>query len=253
MALVQLLVATDQVEKARKAASDAEEMIPPDASPLAMGYIYEALGETGKAGQCYEKALKLRPDRPLVIRLLADFYVRSKDPQRAAPFIDRLLNGGLQTSESDLVAARRMKAILLFNEGYPKLKEAIELIDRNLASPLASARDKRLKLRFLLADPRRARGPLVLELAKSLVETGGTEPDPDDRLQLARIYLTRGDWEHCREQMTRLVNGGQSNPDYLAAFVRMLLDEDELGDAQRWLDRLERESNRGNRSSSAPN
>ena len=46
------------MEKARIAASDAQEMIPLDASPLAMGYIYEALGETEKAGQSYEKAVK---------------------------------------------------------------------------------------------------------------------------------------------------------------------------------------------------
>ena len=64
VALVQLLVATNQMEKARIAASDAKEMIPPDASPLAMGYIYEALGETQKAGQSYEKAVKLKPDLP---------------------------------------------------------------------------------------------------------------------------------------------------------------------------------------------
>ena len=202
-------------------------MIPPNASPLAMGYIYEALGETGKAGQCYEKAFKLSPDLPLVIRLLADFYVRSKDPQRAAPLIDRLLSGELQASESDLVAARRLKAMILLKEGYPKLKEAIELIDRNLASPLASRQDKRLKVRFLLADPRRARGPEVLELATSLVATGGSEPDPEDRFQLARLYLARGEWEHCREQMGKLVNGNRGDPRYLAAYVRMLLDQDE--------------------------
>ena len=216
-------------------------MIPPDASPLAMGYIYEALGKTQEAGQSYEKAVKLRPDSPQAIRLLADFYIRNQDPQRAAPLVERLLSGELQVSESDLVAARRMKAMILANEGYPKLKEAIGLIDRNLASPVASPPDKRLKIRFLLADPRQARGPEVLELATSLVTTGGAEPDPEDRFQLARLYLARGDWEHCREQMGKLVNGGQGNPRYLAAYVRMLLDQDELSDAERWLDRLDRD------------
>ncbi|MGA2255636.1 MAG: tetratricopeptide repeat protein, partial [Thermoguttaceae bacterium] len=240
--LVRLLVATDQMKKAKIAADDAEQMIPPDASPLAMGYINEAIGETQKAGQCYEKAFKLTPDLPLVIGLLADFYVRSNDPKRAAPLIGRLLSGELQTSESDLTAARRLKAILLFNEGYPKFKEAFELIDRNLASPLASPQDKRLKVRFLLADPRWAHGPEVLALAASLVATGGAEPDPDDRFQLAGLYLARGDWEHCRDQMGKLVNGDQGNPRYLAAYVRMLLDKDELSDAERWLDRLDRDS-----------
>jgi len=237
--LVQLLVATHQMEKARIAASDAQEMIPLDASPLAMGYIYEALGETRKAGQCYEKAVALKPDLPMAIRLLADFYLRSQDLKHATPLIERLLSSELQSSESDLVAARRMKAIVLYGEGYPKLKEASELLDRNLASPFASAQDKRLKIRFLLTDPRQARSPQVLELAASLVTTGGTEPDPEDRFQLARLYQARGIWERCREQMEKLVNAGQGNSRYLAAYVRMLLDQDQLSDAELGLDRLE--------------
>ena len=96
--------------------------------------------------------------------------------------------------------------------------------------------------RFACSSPIPA-GPAVadvLELAESLVKTGGAEPEPDDRFQLARIYLVRGDWERCREQMEKLVNGGQPNPLYLAVYVRMLLDHDQLGDAELWLDRLER-------------
>ena len=85
MELVQLLVTTNQTEKARIAADDAKEMIPCQVAPLAMGYIYEALGETAKAGQSYEKALKARPDQPLAIRVLADFYVRNQDLQRRRP------------------------------------------------------------------------------------------------------------------------------------------------------------------------
>jgi len=240
--LVQLLVATDQMGKARIAAKDAEEMIPPNASPLAMGYIHEALGQTQEAGQCYEKAFSLNPDVPLVNRQLADFYLRSKNPQRAAPLIERLLGGTLQTSESDLVAARRLKAVLLSNEGYPKLKEANDLIDRNLKSPQASRQDKLLKVRFLMADPYLAHGPEVLKRLEDLVATDGAEPDPDDRFKLASLYLARDDWAHCREQMGKLVNGDRANPRYLAAYVRMLLDKNELVDAEQWLERLDPDS-----------
>ncbi|MGO9110050.1 MAG: tetratricopeptide repeat protein [Thermoguttaceae bacterium] len=243
VALVQLLVATNQMEKAGIAASDAKEMIPPTASPLAMGYIYEALGKTEKAGQSYEKAVRLRPDHATAIRLLADFYLRNQQLQRAAPLIERLLSGEVHASESDLVGARRIKATILKKEGYPKFKEATELVDRNLASPLASAQDKRLKVSILLADPGRAYGPQVLELAESLVASGGAEPNPEDRFQLAQLYLARGAWERCRDQMEKLVNGSQSNPRYLAAYVRMLLDHDQLGDAEQSLERLERVSN----------
>ena len=127
--------------------------------------------------------------------------------------IQRLLSGDVQASESDLVIARRMKAVILATQAawaIPNSRRPSSSIDLNLASPLADPQDKRLKVRFLLADPRRARGLEVLELTESLVMTGGAEPDPDDRFQLARLYLARGNWERCREQMEKLVNGGQS-------------------------------------------
>ena len=79
--LVQVLVATDQMGKARLAADDAEEMIA-TRFPLAMGYIYEALGKSKQAGQAYEKAVQAQPDQPLAIRVLADFYVRNRDLPR---------------------------------------------------------------------------------------------------------------------------------------------------------------------------
>ncbi len=246
--LVQLLMTTNQKEKACIAADDAKEMIPYQVAPLAMGYIYEALGETAKAGQSYEKALKARPNEPLTIRVLADFYVRHQNVAAATPLIQRLLSGDVQASENDLVIARRMKAVILATQAawdYPKLKEAIELIDLNLASSLADPQDKRLKVHFLLADPRRARGLEVLELMESLVMTGGAEPDPDDRFQLAKLYLARGNWERCREQMKKLVNSGQTSPLHLAAYTNMLLDRDQLEDAEKMLDRLDRVSDPG--------
>ena len=230
--LVQLLVATQQRPKALIAKSDAQEMIPLDVAPLAMAYIHEALGETEEAKQCYEKAFKLRPDLPLTIRLLAEFYVRNLDLKSAAPLVDKLLGGEVQAGESDRVAARRMKAAVLSSEGYSNLKQALALVDQNLASPLASPvaslQDKRLKLQLLLADPRQAHGPQVLELAAGIVNGTPAEPEPDDRFQLARVYLDRKDWKNCREQMDKLVTAPQTDPRYLAAYVRMLLDRDLL-------------------------
>ncbi len=242
VALVQLLVATNQKPKALIAASDAEEAIPLAASPLAMGYIYEALGEPQKAGQSFEKAVKLRPDLPTAIRLLADFYLRNGQPERALPLIDRLLSGDVRTSESELVGARRIKATILARQGYPKYKEAVGLIDRNLDSPLASAEDERLKFKILRADAGQDHGPQVLALAEKLVASVA-EPEPEDRSQLAHLYLSRGMWDRCREQMEKLINSSQSNPGYLADYIRMLLDQVQLGDAEQLLDRLDRIAN----------
>jgi tetratricopeptide (TPR) repeat protein len=241
--LVRLLVAAGQRPKAEIEASNAKDMIPLSYSPLAMGYIYEALGETEKAGESYEKAVKLRPDLSQAVLLLADFLVRTRNFSRAAALVDPFLSGERSASETDLVAARRVKASILESEGYPKLKEALELVDRNLHSPLTTTQDKRQKVRLLLKDPLQHRSPEVLKLAESLVEIGGVEPEPEDRFQLAGLYLARGNWIACRKQMESLVTGSQSSPRYLVAFIRMLLDQDQTDDAARWIERLERVSN----------
>jgi cellulose synthase operon protein C len=238
--LVQFLVATNQLDKARKAARDAEDMI--QSYPLALAYIYEAVGQPQDARRNYEKAVRTNPDSPRSVRMLAEFYIRNHEMKLANPLIDRLLSSGMQASESDLAAARRMKADSLSKEGYPKLKEALELVDRNLVSPQAAIEDKRLKIRLLVSDLRQARGSDVLELSKSIVETGGAEPEPEDRLTLARLYLARGNWKGCQEQMQKLVNGSQSNPRFVSEYVRMLIDHDELQDAEILLEQLGRVS-----------
>ena len=175
--------------------------------------------------------------------MLADYYLRHQNFSRAAELIAPLLGGGTQLSDIDCVAARRVQTSLLASQagqGYAKLQEAIELIDRNLASPLATTQDKRLRSASCWPIPPATTARKCSNWPAALLNTGGVEPEPDDRFQLARLYLARGVWEGCREQMEKLLNGGQSNPGYLSAWVRMLLDCDQLNDAGQWLERLER-------------
>jgi tetratricopeptide (TPR) repeat protein len=214
-------------------------MIALDVAPLAMGYIHEAVGDRQKAGASYEKAMQRNPGMAAPVRMLADFYVRTNDPKRAEPLVERLLGPELKPSEFDLCSARRMKAMLLARQGYPRFKEAIGLLNQNLGSPLAATEDKRLKARILLADPGRMHGSEALEIMEGLVATGGAEPDPQDRFDLARLHLARDNWDRCREQMEKLVNSGLCDPRYIEAYVGMLIRQDQLTDADLWLSRLE--------------
>ena len=77
---------------------------------------------------------------------------------------------------------------------------------------------------------------------RELVGTGRAEPDPQDRYDLACIELRRDNWPGCREQMEKLVNSARSDPRYLAAYVEMLVQQEQLVDAELWLNRLERVS-----------
>ena len=127
---VLLLTEAEQAAKAQKVAREAEIAVPSQVA--ALGYMYGALGDKEKAVANYEKALALRPDSPAIVRILAELYLRSGDSVRAAPLVEKLLSGQLAVSEADRKSARRLKAQLLAQQGFPKLKEALALIEQNL-------------------------------------------------------------------------------------------------------------------------
>ena len=77
--LVQLLMTANDKARAEIAAKDAEEVMPPEVAPLAMGYIYDALGDYAEAAKSYEKAVKQRPDLPVAVRMLAECCLRNGD------------------------------------------------------------------------------------------------------------------------------------------------------------------------------
>jgi tetratricopeptide (TPR) repeat protein len=243
--LVLLLVDAERMRDARNAAAEAELMVSREVAPLALGYIYAALGEKEKAATSYEKVLASQPDNPSIVRTAAEFYFRSRDSRHAAPLIERLLSGQLAVSGDERASARRMKAAMLFEEGYPKLKEALALIEQNLVPPPGSAEDRRIKAYFLLSDPAAARTPETLALMEGLVKPGGASPEPRDRFELARLYLRRNQWALCREQMETLVNAARPETQYQEAYVKMLLDQNALHDAEFRLKNLEEKGKSG--------
>ena len=239
--LVLLLTAADQMDKARREAAEAEERLPEKDAPLALAYMFEAIGNNEKARASYEKAVAQQPDRPQLILMLADFYTRNRESDRAAPLVDKLLGGGLAVTEADRMKARRMKANMLIAEGqFSKLKQAMALIDENLKLPSALREDKSIEARIRMADPATARNPDTLKSMIDLVHTDGAEPRPSDLFALASLYYRNNQWAKCREQMEKLVSREQCDPGYVAAYVKMLLDQDQLVDANQLLTRLEK-------------
>ena len=226
------------------AADDAQEMIPLEVAPLAMGYIYEALGdETAKAGQSYEKALKAMPDQPLAIRVLADFYVRNGNFQRAAPLIERLLSGEVPASENDLrqrppPEGRDLGSVLIraIPNSRRRPSSSIATWPRRWPSPRTSA------------SRSASSWPIPARPAAPRSRIGG-KPGRDRRSGARpRRSLPIGPPVSGPRRLGSLPGADgkarQRQPDaircYLAAYVRMLLERDQLDDAEHVLDRLER-------------
>ena len=175
--LVLLLVFADQKAKALKAAEEAEFMVPSNVAPLALGYIYDALGKTEKAAASYEKALAQHADNTRVVRTLAEFYLRNRDPRHAAPLVDKLLSGQLAVSEADRTIARRLKAELLFEQGHPNYKEALALSNRTSCLRPVPPRTGGSSRAFFWPIPP-PRGPARrLSLLEGLVKPFGAAPN----------------------------------------------------------------------------
>jgi tetratricopeptide (TPR) repeat protein len=244
--LVLLLAADNQTDKARRVTAEAEVVLPDKVAPVALACMYEAIGEHDKARTRYEKALELQPNQPLLLRTLAAFYIHNQQSELATPLVDKLLSGEIDVTEADRLIARRMKARLLIAGGqFAKLKQAMALIEQNLKSPSSTREDLSIKAQILAADPATSRDAETLKLMLSLVQAGGAEPRPSDLYALACLYYRSNKWPDCRVLMEKLISPDQCDPNYLAAYVKMLLEQEQLVDAAMQLGRLEKVSKPG--------
>jgi tetratricopeptide (TPR) repeat protein len=65
---------------------------------------------------------------------------------------------------------------------------------------------------------------------------------PDDRFDLAQLYLAQGEWLKYCQQMRRVLAADPPKPRHMAAYVRALLQHNESAEAELWLVRLEKAS-----------
>ena len=238
--LIRFYSAAGMKQQAAKAIEDARNRLPQEEAALALAQCYDALGQLDAAYENYRAALKRAPDHPAVIRAAADFYWRTGRVKLAIEQLNRLLDGKVQTQPADVAWARRLMAVILVQQGgYKNLLQAEKLVEQNLASEGKSDQDLRLKVLVLNAfgtKPKLAEARKVLE---DLVR-GRARPAADDRFDLARVYLTQGDWTGFTNEMRALLTAHSREPRYLAVYVAALMDNKELGEAERYLDSLER-------------
>ena len=240
VALVQLLASAGQKQKARDVVAQAQRDIPWPQSALAMAHCYEALGDTDMVKEKYKVALTAIPDNSLVIRHAAEFYLRINDFAQAEPLVKSLIDGKGKFSDSDISWARQTEALILRQRGgFANLTEAVRLIDQNLASSSASAQDRRVKARLLLADPRRAKNQEAIEILEQSIQSGETV-SPEDYFGLAQLYRGRGDWAKYRAHMLKCLGGSKPNPQHVVAHIRTLLQNGEDREAEFWLERAEK-------------
>ncbi|MCU0703760.1 MAG: tetratricopeptide repeat protein [Fimbriiglobus sp.] len=233
----------------------------PAAAPLALGQMWEAVGDTAAAVTQYTAAMTAAPaDRDAPALLLA-VYRRTNNSTAADALLSRLATG--PDRDLRLWAKRQQAAALTAGpDGLRNVPLAVKLLDENIAEA-DRPEDHRARAFARCADPRerkagleelkktRDREPLpaadTFRLANILVEgaelaeaerelsvatAGGLLADPSHLVLLAQVQTTRGDLTAATRSLDRLKVIAPKRPDVLLAEARLLAKSDQAKAAQ---------------------
>jgi len=241
VALVQFYARIGDQTKAKETVDEARQKIKGGIAPLAMAQVFEVLGQLDEAETQYQEALASSPDNPVIIRQVAEFYLRTGRADSARAQLERITTGQVQAPETDVVWGRRSMALLLAAQGgYENLQKGLELIRQNrVAGQQPSIQDLRAEALLLSAHPQRKKRIEGRELLEKVVNeySGAT---PEDRFILAQLYMADGDISNAARHMRTLLASHGNEPRYVRRYVTFLLDQSQTAEAEVWLGQLEK-------------
>ncbi len=242
--LVQILQACGLQAAAEKELKDAVELSKGDADRWIYLVVYMlSTKQPEKAQQAIQEAEKNLPHLT-VTRGLTEFFTRTKQVEKAESLWNAILKQG---KNSDIaVWARRMLALSLASGTDSKrLKEALALIEpRNQAGQagtksIEDPADLRILVQVLAAQKTPEHRQRAIKILQSLVAQ--SLATGDDRLQLAQLMDTDGNWPGARAVYHELIAQTDNvrdlqilnrRPIYLLQFATALLRHHRAGDDQ---------------------
>ena len=242
VALIQHYGRTLQAKKAESAIRDAEKFMKSEGATAAIGQAYESVGNLKEAQAQFEAALLASPKDLPTIRRTADYYMRHQAFQKAEPLLKRVVDMGTNASNDDHVWARRNLAMTIGANGSPAaLKEAINLIEENLAVDATSEPDRQAKALILMRMPNSTSKTEAAALMEEILRDHPSSTDPAvarSRMTLAQLYFSMGDLTNADIQLRKLLVDRGDDPGYLTYFIRFLLHSKKVGEAEVLLERL---------------
>ena len=244
VALIQLLGRTSQVQKAEDTLAEAEKKIAAAEAPLALAQALESIGKPVEAETRYKAALAAAPDQVLVIRKFAEFYLQQGRPHDAEPLLKKLIDSKAEASDENRLWARRNLALTLMTQAGDKsaLKQALALLEENLAVQRDSEVDRQAKAMVLALFPDRDSHLAAVEIFEKLLADRQTqmveEQTGEARFLLVQLYMNFGDASKAMSHLRKLMAAHGDKPRYLKYYVQFLINRGEIGEAELWLDKL---------------
>ena len=251
LALVKYLAGAQRRTDAEKAIEQARRQLPAEHRTLTLAGCYESIGRFELAAEEYQRARKAEPNDPTVLKAVASFYLRIGQPEDAEPILRQLRKERASPDNSNwarhqlaLILAQRSEyreALNLLGLGIDESGKIVEAgsqgVDTSRSDSGTAAEDLRMRARILgLLDSRSSRERAMAcldELNRKHALTA------DDQFLMARLYEANGSLEKARNTIRGLASSFNSNPAYLAYYVRCLLNHHDLDDADRFIDQLE--------------
>jgi cellulose synthase operon protein C len=233
--LIRFYAATDRKSEAEASIRQAErKLAKTDAGTVALAMCYELVGRVEDAAK---RVAVIQSSRdPTVVRWLAEHYINSRKLDDAEIQLLTIVSGQVAAKPQDVVWARRTLASVLIASGrYPKIQEALVLIEQNLSGN-PTPEDQKVKAIALAACPQVARHREAIKIFEGLLSV---QPDtPDVQLAIAELYLRESDWPKCAKQLRTLVSIHDQDTRAIFFFADQLLQHQETTEAERWIGRL---------------
>jgi cellulose synthase operon protein C len=236
--LIRLYVATNKREQAQKVLAEAKTKIDVKATPLALAYACELLGQNHDAEEYYAGALKAAPHDSRIQQAMVEFEIKIGKLDEAQTILRQLMTSSEESKDTaTLLWSRRKLASLLINlPSYQKHTEARALVDKNLSDAPKSDPDLRMGALIDAALATNESRQKAIEQLETLSHRPGVLTS-DDQLLLARLYWSAGEKAKARDQLRTLASQSRT-PEYTLAYTEVLLDGNELSEAENWVRRL---------------
>lgn len=227
IALVAVLMETNQKEEAQRIIRQAQASLPEDEVPLTLAQCYHLVGDLSRAEQYYLTALQQTPENLEVLRAVARFYMLTGQSEEAKRYLAQVLTLAGRDPEkhrTELIEARRWLARVLAAEGdWRQVRQALALLDRNTQGGQLPLEDLRLKAAILASRPDRQSRLQAIELLEQIRKEHQETFSPQEFFTLAQLYEQTNQWITAQGLMRDLVLKNPKEVQFLAAYIQMML------------------------------
>lgn len=234
IALVGVYMQMKDRKSAEATMTAAKGKLPAAEIALFNAQCFELMRDADEARSEYERAVAESPS-DIDVRISAlQFFIRSGDRERVVSDLQLLL--AMELPDAKAAWARRNLAIALAAANTPAgATNALELLDENERLGKTSTADKLARAMILASRPSQKdrKDALQILMAISPLDRG-----LEHEFLRCKLMIAEGDRESGRRALRDLVVSNPDKNQYLATYISVLLDDQDIPEAEIWLRRL---------------